>query len=96
MGFDDPAVTGAALIDRKAALAQLLTELPKDGVIRLSEHFDTDGPHLLRHACDMNLEGVMSKRADARYHSGRSGDWRLSRTMARMRLVTSMMRPGTP
>ena len=33
-------------------------DLPKDGAIRYSEHFDIEGPRLLRHACDLNLEGM--------------------------------------
>ena len=90
-GFD---LTPAMLIDRKAALAQLLTELPKDGLVRLSEHFDTDGPRLLRHACDMNLEGVMSKRSDARYHSGRSGDWLKTKCASNQELVIAGYEPS--
>ena len=30
---------------------------------------------LLRHACQMELEGIISKRANAPYRSGRGGDW---------------------
>ena len=30
---------------------------------------------MLKHACNLNLEGIVSKRADAPYRSGRSGDW---------------------
>src|SRR5581483_2543531 len=50
-------------------------ELPQDGIVRLSEHFETDGATMLRHACGMRLEGIVSKRADAPYRSGRVGDW---------------------
>ncbi len=71
-GFE---LTSAALVDRKQALAQLLDGLPKNGVIRLSEHFEADGTVVLKHACQMNLEGVLSKRGDAPYRSGRTGDW---------------------
>ena len=30
---------------------------------------------LLKHACKMDLEGIISKRADAPYRSGRGDDW---------------------
>ena len=30
---------------------------------------------MLKHACKLHLEGIVSKRADAPYRSGRSGDW---------------------
>jgi bifunctional non-homologous end joining protein LigD len=33
------------------------------------------GPDLFRHACLMGLEGLVSKRKDSRYRSGRSSDW---------------------
>ena len=73
--LDGQDLTPAPLIERKRALAALLAELPKDGVIRLSEHFEEDGSMMLKHACNLHLEGIVSKRADAPYRSGRSGDW---------------------
>jgi bifunctional non-homologous end joining protein LigD len=73
--LDGQDLTAAPLIERKRALAALLSGLPKDGVIRLSEHFEADGSTMLKHACNLHLEGIVSKRADAPYHSGRSGDW---------------------
>ncbi len=39
---------------------------------RYSEHFEDDGALVLRHACAMALEGIVSKRGDAPYRSGRS------------------------
>lgn len=33
------------------------------------------GPDLFRHACKIGLEGLVSKRKDSRYKSGRSPDW---------------------
>jgi len=71
-GYD---LTGAPLVERKRALAELLAELPKDGAIRLSEHFEEDGATMLKHACNLHLEGIVSKRADGPYRSGRNGDW---------------------
>jgi bifunctional non-homologous end joining protein LigD len=71
-GFD---LTRAALLDRKAALQSLVAALPKNGVILLSEHFDADGPTMLKHARELRLEGIVSKRAGAPYRSGRGRDW---------------------
>ena len=71
-GYD---LTGATLEDRKAVLAALLGDWPNDGVVRLSDHFETEGPVLLKHAAQMQLEGILSKRRDAPYRSGRAGDW---------------------
>jgi bifunctional non-homologous end joining protein LigD len=62
-------------VERKAALAALLAGTDRDGTLRYSDHFETDGAVVLRHACDMALEGVVSKRRDAPYRSGRSEAW---------------------
>src|SRR5262249_4744466 len=43
--------------------------------IRFNEHIEGDGPTVFAHACKMGLEGVVSKRKDSMYRSGRSPDW---------------------
>jgi bifunctional non-homologous end joining protein LigD len=43
--------------------------------IRLSEHLDGDGAAAFQHACRMGLEGIVAKRRDRPYRSGRSPDW---------------------
>jgi bifunctional non-homologous end joining protein LigD len=60
------------LVERKAALKQLLDDSGDTGSIRYSEHFTEDGAHIWEQACRMNLEGIVSKRADAPYRSGRT------------------------
>ena len=35
----------------------------------------SDGETVFRHACKMGLEGIVSKRKDSAYRSGRSPDW---------------------
>jgi ATP-dependent DNA ligase len=34
-----------------------------------------DGATIFRHACKLGLEGIVSKRKDSPYRSGRSPDW---------------------
>ena len=58
---------------RKATLASLLAHVASG--LRLNEHIEADGPDVFHHACMMGLEGIVSKRKDSRYHSGRSPDW---------------------
>jgi bifunctional non-homologous end joining protein LigD len=59
---------------RRATLASILRKI-RDG-IRLSEHLaTTDGSTIFRHACAMGLEGIVAKRRDRPYRSGRSPDW---------------------
>ena len=44
--------------------------------IRFNEHLEfDDGEAVFRHACRMGLEGIVSKRKDSPYRSGRSPDW---------------------
>ena len=60
------------LIERKAALKELLDQTGDSGSIRYSEHFTEDGSEVWAQACRMNLEGIVSKLADAPYRTGRS------------------------
>ncbi|MCC6780671.1 MAG: DNA ligase D [Hyphomicrobiales bacterium] len=69
--LDGRDLTGLPLLERKEVLAQLIGR-GQQGTIRFSEHFTDDGPTVLRHAGQMSLEGIVSKRRDARYASGRS------------------------
>jgi ATP-dependent DNA ligase len=57
--------------------ATLLSVLAKAGAgIRFCEHLDFDeGATVFQHACKMGLEGIVSKRKDSPYRSGRSKDW---------------------
>ncbi len=73
--FDGQDLTPAPLIERKRVLANLLADLPTDSAIKLSEHFEEDGSTMIKHACSLHLEGIVSKRADAPYRSGRTGEW---------------------
>jgi bifunctional non-homologous end joining protein LigD len=41
----------------------------------LSEHTDEDGVLIFRQACNIGLEGIVSKRLSAPYRSGPSREW---------------------
>jgi bifunctional non-homologous end joining protein LigD len=71
-GFD---LTGATLLDRKSLLERLLGRASAGSPLRYSEHSDEDGATMLRHACRMGLEGILSKRKDLPYRSGRCEHW---------------------
>ncbi len=68
--LDGEDLTGRPLVERKAMLQKLLRG-QKDP-IRYVEHFDADGPRLLKHAREIGLEGVVSKRRNAPYRSDRT------------------------
>jgi bifunctional non-homologous end joining protein LigD len=58
---------------RKATLRSIVA---KAGLgLRFNEHLEDDGPTVFAHACKMGLEGIVSKRKDSPYRSGRSPDW---------------------
>jgi bifunctional non-homologous end joining protein LigD len=59
---------------RRTALVSLVTDAHQG--IRLCEHIeDTDGAVVFRAACNLGLEGIVAKRVDSRYRSGRCRDW---------------------
>jgi ATP-dependent DNA ligase len=59
---------------RKATLASLVARAAPG--LRFNEHLaEEDGPPVFAHACKMGLEGIVSKRKDSRYVSGRSPHW---------------------
>ncbi|MER8862548.1 non-homologous end-joining DNA ligase [Mesorhizobium sp. M0751] len=61
------------LLERKKALQRLLkTASP---ALVYGDHLEGDGPTVFEHACEMGLEGIVSKRADSRYCSGRQDSW---------------------
>ena len=60
--------------ERRKVLARLLRQTG-DGM-RLSEHLDgADGEIVFKNACALGLEGIVAKRRDRPYKSGRSPDW---------------------
>lgn len=91
--LDGEDMTGEPLLHRKEKLRDLLSgkEL---GPVRYSEHFDEPGKVVLEHACRMGLEGVVSKRADARYRSGRGFDWIKSKCTLRQEFIITGYMPS--
>jgi bifunctional non-homologous end joining protein LigD len=60
------------LVKRKEILQKVL---PQTGPLRYSEHFEKNGEALYEQVVKLGLEGIMAKKADSPYRSGRSGDW---------------------
>lgn len=65
----------APLARRKALLAELLAGQGANSAIQLSDHVEGDGQGLYDQASILGLEGVVSKRANAIYQSGRTKTW---------------------
>lgn len=65
-------LTGRPLRERKEILRSAFRF---HGPLRYSEHLECEGEAYYRHACDNGWEGLIAKRADSPYRSGRSTDW---------------------
>ena len=61
---------------RRKQLAALLEGLPDEALLFSSHVEGAEGEALFRHACAMNLEGIVLKRVASPYRSGRFDGWR--------------------
>ena len=61
------------LEQRKSYLRKVLSRR-KSGIV-YNEHLDGNGSMIFQHACRLGLEGVVSKRRDLPYRSGRTKSW---------------------
>ena len=77
--FDLPFFQGRDLrampLDARRALLQQTLEKIAGDRLRFSDEFNADARSLMLSACKMGLEGMVAKRRDSRYISGRSADW---------------------
>jgi len=72
-GFD---LSAAKLVERKAALEALVGPLIDErSAIQFSDHVEGEGDALFAQASRLGLEGIVSKKADARYQQTRSQTW---------------------
>jgi bifunctional non-homologous end joining protein LigD len=91
--MDGHDLTGVGLSDRKRALRGLIASKP--GMLRLSDHIEGDGPAVLRKACELGLEGIVSKRADAAYAQSRSRAWlKIKCTRRQEFVIIGWTKPG--
>ena len=87
MRLDGEDLREEPLVERKERLRELLGEESENAAVRYSDHFTEPGKVMLQHACRMGLEGVVSKRADAPYRSGRGKVWIKSKCTQRQEFV---------
>lgn len=70
-------------IERKQLLKELFDVHQLQAPVLYSEHLEGDGQELFEHAAKLNYEGIISKRADAPYHSDRNEAWLKIKTVQR-------------
>mgnify|MGYP001397468037 CR=1 FL=1 len=90
-GYD---LRSTPLIERKAALEAILGGSGQ-GDLRYSGHFEQDGDVVLRHACRLSLEGVISKLRSGTYRSGRGRDWLKTKCSERHEFVVAGYVPSS-
>jgi len=83
--LDGREVRREPLFARKELLRELCTGAPS--AIRYTDHVRGRGGDFLREACKLGLEGIVSKRADAPYRSGRGRDWLKIKCLQRQEFV---------
>jgi bifunctional non-homologous end joining protein LigD len=92
--LDGYSLREAALDNRKKALAQLIGATRR-APMRYSDHVIGSGQSMLDHACRLGLEGIVSKRRNAAYRSGRHGEWVKSKCANREEFVVGGYAPST-
>jgi len=81
------------LVGRRAMLKKLIRKAAP--VLIFSEHMDAaNGERMFRHACALGLEGIVSKRLDKPYKSGRCSSWVKVKNPGYERRTTSMPQRG--
>ncbi|MGO4567798.1 DNA ligase D [Rhizobium sp. 2YAF20] len=89
-GYD---LRAAPLIQRKDLLGRIVgTDM---GKIRFSGHFDANGDLILKHACRLSLEGIVSKITSDPYRSGRGKGWVKSKCSSRQEMVVGGFVPSS-
>lgn len=83
--LDGEDLTRLPLAERKEKLAALIGD--GQGRIRYSDHIVGNGEKLLASFCGAGLEGVISKRADAKYVGSRAGTWLKTKCIRRQEFV---------
>lgn len=72
LAFGDRDVRALPLVERKRLLQQII---PARGVLQFADHIAERGEDFFRAAEALNVEGMVGKKADAKYRAGRSADW---------------------
>lgn len=85
--LDGESLTKRPLEARKEALFRLLGKPRARTRIRYSEHVAGRGRDMFEQACRLGLEGIISKRRDSPYKSGRGDTWLKTKCVLRQEFV---------
>jgi bifunctional non-homologous end joining protein LigD len=85
--IDSEDLRATPLDERKARLLAIVGKPGARSIIRFAEHVIGDGDAVFREACRLGLEGIVSKRRDLAYHTGRHGGWVKTKCVNRQEFV---------
>src|SRR5204863_4099300 len=86
LSVDGDDIAKLPLIERKERLRDIIGN--GGDVIKYTQHYDEAGAQVLRQACELGAEGIVSKRRDAPYRPGaRHSDWQKSKCSKRQEFV---------
>jgi len=75
LSLDGKDLRKKTLRERRALLGRLMSAKGISNYLVYADYVEGSGPEFFREACEHGLEGIISKRADAPYRSGRGKDW---------------------
>ena len=75
LSLDGKNLRKKTLKQRRAALDKLMSAKGISDYLVYADYVEGSGPEFFAQACAMGLEGILSKRADRPYISGRGRDW---------------------
>jgi bifunctional non-homologous end joining protein LigD len=75
------------LLRRKQLLSERFAVMPRAERVRFSDHVRGEGAAFFAQACKLGLEGIIAKRADSGYSSGRSKAWLKIKCLHRQEFV---------
>jgi bifunctional non-homologous end joining protein LigD len=85
--LDGKDLTTRPLTERKERLEVLLKQSKQNSALHYSEHIVGQGAKMFAKACEMGLEGIVSKQAGAPYTAGRQKGWLKTKCAQRQEFI---------
>ena len=87
--LDGRSTRGLPLLERKRLLREIIPDEAAAGTpeLRFGDHLEAEGDAVFKQACALHVEGIISKKTDARYSSGRGYAWLKSKCLHEQEFV---------
>ena len=91
---DGESLRDRPLRERQDALAALISDRPREDAVQLSPVIRDKGEEVFAAVCKAGHEGIIAKRADAAYRSGRGTSWLKVKCILRQEFIIVGWRPS--